>query len=600
MRLQERDKRTVRPWLPTPRFVGHAPDQPDAPARKAPSSWVPRAAGLACAAIGVINILSAVTPELRPRMQVLAQFVPGVFSSAAAAAVTVTGVLLLMLAHALRRRKRQAWRAVVTLLAASVVFNLVKGLDYEEATVGAALLVALLGYHRAFYAEGDPRSRWRAGGAFVWLTLASVAIGLGMLYLRPTNLPAAYAFTPRLEEVVLGLMGLPGPIRFATDGIADVVGFSLGALGWLITLTTAYRLFRPPQLHDPAPAEDTRTMRELLARHGDLDSLGYFSLRGDKSVIWSPARDACITYRVVMGVMLASGDPLGEPGAWPGAIRAFADRAARHAWVSAVIGCSERGGRTWARETGLDAMELGDEATIEVAGFTLDGYAMRNVRQMVTRVARRGYTAELYRVGDLPADELALLCEYADSWRRGRSERGFSMALGRLGDPADGDCVLAVARRNETIVGLLHFVPWGRDGLSLDLMRRASEAPPGMNEFLIVSALMAGPNLGIRRFSLNFAAFRSALEGGNRFGAGPVLRAWRHALVFASRWFQIESLYRFDAKFRPRWVPRFLLYPAARDLPRVALAALRAEDFIAWPPFPRLRWLAARAHDHEG
>jgi lysyl-tRNA synthetase, class II len=105
---------------------------------------------------------------------------------------------------------------------------------------------------------------------------------------------------------------------------------------------------------------------------------------------------------------------------------------------------------------------------------------------------------------------------------------------------------------------------------------------------MIVAALRAAPALGVRRLSLNFAVFRSALERGGRLGAGPVIRAWRELLLVASKWFQIESLYRFNAKFRPVWEPRFVCYPGAGDLPRVALAALEAEAFIVWPRW-RLR-----------
>ncbi|MDQ1465585.1 MAG: lysyl-tRNA synthetase, class, partial [Actinomycetota bacterium] len=108
--------------------------------------------------------------------------------------------------------------------------------------------------------------------------------------------------------------------------------------------------------------------------------------------------------------------------------------------------------------------------------------------------------------------------------------------------------------------------------------------------YLITAALRAGPSLGVKQVSLNFAVFRSALERGGRLGAGPVIRAWRGLLVFASRWFQIESLYRFNAKFQPEWLPRYIVYPGAADLPRIAIAALEAEAFIVWP-HPRIRQL---------
>ncbi len=208
---------------------------------------------------------------------------------------------------------------------------------------------------------------------------------------------------------------------------------------------------------------------------------------------------------------------------------------------------------------------------------------MRNVRQMVTRVCRAGYVAEVRRVGDVPAEEIARLVRQADSWRGNPTERGFSMALGRIGGSGDERCVIATATQDGALKALLHFVPWGDDGLSLDLMRRDKSAQPGLNDFMIAETIKAAPDLGVRKISLNFAAFRAALERGERIGAGPITRAWRRILLFLSRWFQIESLYKFNAKFAPQWVPRFMVFASARDAVRVALAALEAEAFLVWP-----------------
>src|SRR5262249_46807813 len=322
---------------------------------------------------------------------------------------------------------------------------------------------------------------------------------------------------------------------------------------------------------------------ELLAKQGKRDSLGYFTLRNDKSIIWSPTGKSCIGYRVLSGVMLASGDPIGDPEAWPGAIHAFLDEADRHAWVPAVIGCSELGAETWCREGDLTALELGDEAVVNVTDFTLQGRSMRNVRQMVTRVCRHGYVAEVRRMGDIPRGEIDWLIKQANSWRGGPTERGFSMALGRVGASGDEDCVVATATEDGVLRAILHFAPWGPDGLSLDLMRRDRSAQPGLNDFLIVETIKDAPDLGVKRISLNFAMFRAALERGERIGAGPVLRAWRGILLFLSRWFQIESLYKFNAKFCPQWVPRFFVYTGTRDVPRIGLAAMEAEAFLVWP-----------------
>ena len=282
--------------------------------------------------------------------------------------------------------------------------------------------------------------------------------------------------------------------------------------------------------------------------------------------------------------MLASGDPLGDPEAWPGAIAEFLGEAARHAWRPAVMGCSELGAEVWCREGDLTALELGDEAIVNVADFSLSGRPMRNVRQMVNRVAKNGYTAEVRRVGDIPPDGArpdhpggrplarAPTSSGASRWRSAASA-----------PPATRTASWSPPRRTACCGPILQFVPWGSDGLSLDLMRRDKTAQAGLNDFLIVEAIKAAPGLGVKRVSLNFAMFRAALERGERIGAGPVLKAWRGLLVFLSRWFQIESLYKFNAKFCPVWEPRFFVFPGGRDAPRIALAALEAEAFLVWP-----------------
>jgi lysyl-tRNA synthetase class 2 len=560
------------------------PNRPDAGVleRRRQRRWVPAIVGWLTFLVGLLDVVGALLPEWHRRLVRFDEFVPGVANNAARTATLVAGMLILLLSHALRRRKRRAWRAIVGLLALTVISHIVK--DFAISAVVAAALLGLLVYYRAeFYATGDPRTRWRALWVGLFLAGFSVALGLLFIALNATDLDHAYTFSDRLEHVVAGLVGATGPVTFVSDRKNDLFSLLLGAMGLITGLTTAFLFLRPAEPAPSLSADDEERIRDLLARQGHRDSLGYFSLRRDKSVIWSPTGKACVTYRVVSGVMLAGGDPIGDPEAWPGAIQAFLEEAARHAWAPAVMGCSELGAEVWCRESGLSALELGDEAIIDAADFSLEGRTMRNVRQMVNRVARQGYVAEIRREKDYAPEELRDLWERAGAWRGTDNERGFSMALGRVGEPGDEECVFATAMKDGELHAILHFVPWGSDGLSLDLMRRDRSAQPGLNDFLIVEALKAAPELGVKRVSLNFAVFRAALARGERIGAGPVLKAWRGLLVFLSRWFQIESLYKFNAKFQPVWQPRFFVYPSLNDAPRIALAALEAEAFIVWP-----------------
>ncbi|MBO0513439.1 phosphatidylglycerol lysyltransferase domain-containing protein [Streptomyces beijiangensis] len=568
---------------------------------------VPSLVGTACAVVGLLDIAGGVFPRFRhSRMHAVAEVLPGTLGPFTAALALSVGVLLLLLAHGLKRHKRRAWRAAVILLPAGAVAQFTWRHSVLGSVISLVLLFLLLRHRTEFVALPDPRSRWKALANFVLLGAGSISLGLVIVSVHPQRTMGTPSVADRLQHVLYGLFGFEGPVEYAGD-TSWTVAYSLGALGLLTAVTTIYLAFRPEHPAARLTDEDERQLRALLAKHGGRDSLGHFALRRDKAVVFSPSGKAAVTYRVISGVMLASGDPIGDVEAWPGAIERFMDEAKAHSWTPAVMGCSETGGEVWTRETGLDALELGDEAVVDVVDFSLAGRAMRNVRQMVKRIERNGYETRVRRVRDLGEAELVDIRAAAEAWRGTDTERGFSMALGRIGDPGDGDCVIATAHKADAaspygdLKAIIHFVPWGRDGMSLELMRRDRSADPGMNELLIVASLEASPALGIERVSLNFAMFRAALARGEKLGAGPVLRGWRGLLVFLSRWFQIESLYKFNAKFQPRWEPRFVVFRNNSDLPRIGIAAMQAEGFVnfALPrPFARRRVAVPRPCTH--
>ncbi|WP_460064738.1 phosphatidylglycerol lysyltransferase domain-containing protein [Streptomyces sp. YKOK-I1] len=537
-------------------------------------------------AVAFVNFLSAVWVSLGQDVRRHNQ--EDLFTPYLLTAGFASGVFTAFLAITMRRRKRAAWilnlglgGAFLALLAFAMVFPEIRRhpQNWVSLALTAAFVGALVLGRREFYAKGDranPRlaATVGAGGLLVSSLLAALLV-------TATNRaqgPSTFA-----ERWRYGTLRLVSITDFRSPGIAppNWVDVTVNVLSTALVLAVLYAAFRSRRAVDPLTEDDEKRLRELLDRHGERDSLGYFALRREKSVRWSPTGKAAVAYRVVGGVSLASGDPLGDPEAWPGAIEPWLAEARAHGWIPAVMGASEEAGTVYARH-GLDALELGDEAIVEVADFTLEGRAMRTVRQAYNRVHRAGYTVRVRRHEDIPADELAYLLRRADDWRDGATERGFSMALGRLGDPQDGRCVmLECTDAHGELRALLSFVPWGPRGLSLDLMRRDRDSDNGLMEFMVIDLLRRAQEVGITQVSLNFAVFRSVFERGARLGAGPVLRLWRSLLSFFSRWWQIESLYRANAKYRPIWEPRFLLFEKSADLPRIALASARAEGFLA-------------------
>jgi lysyl-tRNA synthetase class 2 len=552
--------------------------------------WVPAAAGWTVGVIATLSLVASVSPLVRWVIKIPREFINDYVFNFPDTSFAWSFILAL-LAGALTARKRIAWWALVgnLLIAAALnVADLVAGGNTRLQTFGesfgftlhvAAIVLLVLAY-REFWAKVRHGALYKSAGVL----LAGWAIGILLSWGLVELFPGSLARQDRLPYVANRVVGfaLADPDLF--QGRPHVILNDLfGLLGALALMAAAIVLFQSQRAENALTGEDESAIRGLLELYGKNDSLGYFATRRDKSVVFAPNGRAAITYRVEVGVCLASGDPIGDPTAWPKAIDAWLRLGQSYGWTPGVMGASSQGAQAF-RRAGLNALELGDEAVLHTADFKLSGPDMRGVRQAVTRARRAGLTVRIRRHLEIPADEMAQVISRADAWRDTETERGFSMALGRLGDPADGDCLLVEALRpDHEVVAMLSLVPWGHNGVSLDLMRRSPQSPNGTIELMVSELALHGERLGISRISLNFAMFRSAFAQGAQLGAGPIARLWRGLLVFFSRWWQLETLYRSNAKYQPEWVPRYACYEDARMIPRVGVASALAEGFLVFP-----------------
>ena len=540
--------------------------------------------------IATVSLLASVSPLIRWAIKVPREFINNYLFNFPDTSVAWSFVLAL-LAAALTARKRIAWVLLLgnMILAAGLNAADIAGGDNTPAeTFGENLgfavhivaIVLLVLAYREFWAKVRKGALVKAAAVLVAGDVVGILVSWGLVELFPGTL----ARPDRLPYVANRVVGfaLADPDLF-TGRPHVFLNAIFGLFGAFALILATIVLFQSQRAENALTGEDESAIRGLLELYGKNDSLGYFATRRDKSVVFAPSGRAAITYRVEIGVCLASGDPIGDPRAWPQAVAAWLGLCQAYGWAPGVMGASSLGARVY-REAGLNALELGDEAILRTADFKLSGPDMRGVRQAVTRARRAGLTVRIRRHRDIPADEMADSISRADAWRDTQTERGFSMALGRLGDPADGDCLLVEAMdRDTTVVAMLSLVPWGTTGASLDLMRRSPQSPNGTIELMVSDLALNAENIGITRISLNFAMFRSAFEQGAQLGAGPVARLWRGLLLFFSRWWQLETLYRSNMKYQPEWVPRYACYEDARLIPRVGVASVIAEGFLVLP-----------------
>jgi lysyl-tRNA synthetase class 2 len=544
------------------------------------SRWKAIVAARVLLLLGLIDIASSTSAPFHKKLAYVKKFVPQVWPNLASTGTVIVGVLLVVLSFAVARRSHAAFLVTELLLLVSVSLHLIKGLFIAEALASAIIFIFLILIRREFYAKPHRTTITRALIVFAQLALLSFGIGL-FLIIAPDRLFSGEVSTQQvLDTIFRGLVGISGPVKFISHREQFVFDHAMPSLGFLTLIVPMLTLLQPSPPKPKMTAHDEAGLRGLLSEFGERDSVGYFALREDKSVAWSPTRKAAITYRVVGGCALASGDPIGNPDAWPLAMQTFMSLCLENGWTPAVVGCSEEAGEIWVRETKMIALEIGDEAVVHVADYEPDNPRYRNVRQTVRRIQKQDYTTQIYRSANLTPELRLTLTEDSKKWRGGNTERGFMMGLGRIAESNEPDLLIVTAVKDGQIRALLQYVPWGEKALSLDLMRRAPHADSGVNELMIDATINYARIHGIDDISLNFATFRSVFERGAQLGAGPVIRSWRGILLFLSRWLQMESLYRFNTKFRPEWVPRYVLFRKNADLPKIGIATLRAEAFI--------------------
>jgi lysyl-tRNA synthetase class 2 len=504
-------------------------------------------------AAGVISIVSALTPEFSDRVRLVDGVLPPGVPDAARTIALALGIGLIWLSLGLARRKHRAWQLAVGVVLTSAVMHLVKGLDIEEATAHLIVLVALLRTRKQFVAPGDPATI---------MPVFQVAIALGVL----VPVLVLKDWSPRLSGALFLLT-----LAFVIRGL------------WL--------WFRPSRAVSPPCAEDWARAAEVVNEHGH-DSLSYFALRRDKSYFFSPSGKSFIAYRVIRGTALVAGDPIGSPAERSELMREFVRVAHTKAWRVAVAGASSDALADY-DQLGFKSIYLGDEAVIAPADFSLEGRAIRKVRQSVSRLSKQGYAVRIISVSEADEKLRGELREVSEEWRGNWPERGFTMAMDAVF--LYPDTVLAVAVGPDgSVGGFLQLVPSpASEGYSLASMRRRHDTPNGLMEFLITETISWAREHSVTEVSLNFAVFADFMNADEE--ASRWSRLFRWTLLKGDRLFQLERLHSFNRKFFPHWRRRYFCFERWTDLPLAGLAYLHAESLLTPPgPWVKSPDLAAR------
>jgi lysylphosphatidylglycerol synthetase-like protein (DUF2156 family) len=508
-------------------------------------------------------------------------------------------MLQLVLAEGLRRGRRAAWVGAVTLAGVltavgAVVVTTVLHAPHEQLPLLAArpgslpavslwapvvapgLLLGLLLMTRSRF---DVRGAPGAGRRWAELAVGGITIVVGAYLTAGLVLTSDYATAPGVGQLLLdlparllppGYLGAPVPQAVHLHHVARVLAGWTGVACWTVLVVTAWWVVRPA-----TPSGDLVRARELVRRHGD-GALSFMTTWVGNRYRFTGTGQAMVAYRVIGGVALTTGDPVGPAGDRAAAAREFTawctDRGWTPCWYSVTESVAE------ALPT-LRRVQVATETWLPLGQLAFVGRKWQDVRTALNRAAREGTTTQWVHWNSAPLTLRDQLTRASEAWLadKGLPEMGFTLGgLDELADPAVR-CLVALDAHG-AVLGLTSWLPARRQdapvGWTMDLMRRTPGCPPGIIELLIARAALTFQEEGAQFVSLSGAPL--ALPGGALEDADALARLLQAASRAVEPVYGFRSLMAFKAKFQPQPRSLWLLYPDPADLPRIAAAVSHA------------------------
>ena len=541
--------------------------------RSSIEAWGVRIVALLAALMGVVNLFSAILPGLHERMLIIEDVFPMEVLHGTRLAAALAGFALLLLASSLWRRKRTAWLLTILILSGSIVMNLIKGLDYEEASLNALLIILLLLLRPNYHADSDRPSVRQGLIVLVWafgFTLAYGTLGLDLL---DRHFKIHFGLWGALQQTLAMFTTFDNPSLLPVTGFGRYFVFSIYLVGAATGSYALLKLITPVLIRQPATHAERQRATQIVEAYGRT-ALARPALFEDKSYFFSPG-GSVIAYAARGRGVIALGDPIGPPGDLAEAIQAFRHFCTRNDWSPAFVSVLPDGLECY-RAAGFDALCMGQEAIVDLASFSLAGSAYKNIRNAVSKMNRLGYRAELHP----PPLSDKLLHEprsISDEWLTMMHGGEMHFSNGWFDDDyIRNSPVMAIHAASGAITAFANLVPeYQKNETSLDLMRRQREVENGTMELLFASLLDWAKAQGYASFSLG----QAPLTGIGEHNDDPRLeQALRRLSEYFKRFINFKGLHSFKEKFNPRWEPRYVVYLGVARLPGIITTLLRVQS----------------------
>jgi len=518
---------------------------------------------------GLVNLYSVAGKPLPERAAVLREIFPLVFIHLSRFVTMLIGFALVVLSINIYKRKKRAFQIGLLLSILSIFFYLMKGLDYEEATLSVALIVILLLSRKNFTVGSSiPSLGWgfiRLGIAFM-AALVYGAIGFWILDTREFGINFTIGESIKQTIAFLSLMGDPEIVPRTRHA-----RWFLDSLNLMTATATAYALFavfRPVVYRFRTLPHERRRAEEITARHGR-SSLDFFKYWPDKTFFFSESQQCYVAFRVGGGYAVVLGDPVGPEAEIEPTIQKFVEYCTNNDWRVAFHQALPDFLPMY-QKLGFRKLKIGDDAIVDLPNFSLNGKDAKKLRHAVNQLDKQGIRFTRYDPPISP-EVMSLLKQVSDGWLRipGRRERTFTLGLFDH-DYVRSTPVYAAVDATGKILAFMNSIPsFCKGEATIDLMRHLPDAPPGIMDYLFTKLFFVKKEEGFKRFSLGMAPMAGFQEHEKASAEERAVHYFMQQLHFL---FSYQGLLHYKAKFATIWEPRYTIYRNVLNLPRVARA----------------------------
>lgn len=495
----------------------------------------------------ILLFISALTPEIASRIEVIDKIVPSTVRQASHLTVLFTAVMLLILARGINQRVQRCYQLVLVLLGVAAIACLARGIDYEEAIYLGVAALALFASRSAF--DRDPLPlKWSS-----FVPTAALAIAIPILL--------SSWHTLRVNNWV----NVPAPSPHANTHWPMILFYVL--LACAVAMAVLFSRCRAPEFEEPS-IEQTRRFEALIEKWGG-NAFSHLYYLGDKQVFFSVDKRkgtdrAALLYRPHGTMLIALGDPFGDPEAFDQLFADFIDYADA---FQCSVAFYEVGEDHLARcvNEGMSLVKLGEDATVDISDFTRVGNKGKTFRRMYNKLEKSGCAFEIVEAPYSP-EFMMELRDTSRAWLKGRTEMSFS--LGFFDENYLSRAPIAVVRSADSnrIEGFASLMPQGRNVASVDLMRIRPDAPDGVMDGIFVNLMEWAKNHGFTEFNFGMAPMSNT-------GARPHSRlsekTIRLVYNYGGRIYNFRGLRKYKEKFKPTWKARYLAYTDVKSLPAI-------------------------------